>query len=133
MYSGRPYEALLGGVHTGATWRIPLNCPCVAGMRPFCQISYFNHLLININLCWTFLLGLFLQSYATLGWSQKVHIDNLLGLPEQDFCRSDVLPDTQQRALMQQKYTNITELSGNSMYIILNSSATTMQQTTKFY
>ena len=26
-------KALLGGVHTGATWRIPLNGPCAAAMR----------------------------------------------------------------------------------------------------
>ena len=30
---------VLGGVHTGATWRIPLNRPCAAAMRPFCQIT----------------------------------------------------------------------------------------------
>ena len=26
---------VLGGVHTGATWRIPLNRPRVEAMRPF--------------------------------------------------------------------------------------------------
>ena len=30
---------VLGGVHTSATWRIPLNHPCAAAMRPFCQIT----------------------------------------------------------------------------------------------
>jgi len=30
-------EALLRGVPTGATWRIPLNC--AAAMRPFCQVT----------------------------------------------------------------------------------------------
>ena len=30
---------LLDGVHIGATWRIRLNRPCAAAMRPFCQIS----------------------------------------------------------------------------------------------
>jgi len=30
---------VLGGVHTGATWRIPLNHPCAAAMQPFCQIA----------------------------------------------------------------------------------------------
>jgi len=28
---------VLDGVHTGATWRIRLNRPCAAAMRPFCQ------------------------------------------------------------------------------------------------
>jgi len=26
------WKYILGGVHTGATWRIPLNRPCVAAM-----------------------------------------------------------------------------------------------------
>jgi len=26
------------GVHIGITWRIRLNRPCVAAMRPFCQV-----------------------------------------------------------------------------------------------
>jgi len=30
---------VLGGAHTGATWRIPLKRPCAAGMRPFYQIT----------------------------------------------------------------------------------------------
>jgi len=30
-----PRKHVLGGVHTGVTWRIPLNCPCVAATRPF--------------------------------------------------------------------------------------------------
>jgi len=29
---------VLDGVHIGATWRIRLNRPCAAAMRPFCQI-----------------------------------------------------------------------------------------------
>jgi len=32
---------LLGAVHTGATWQIPLNCPYTATMWPFCQIIYY--------------------------------------------------------------------------------------------
>jgi len=34
-----PSKHVLGGVHTGATWRIPLNCPCAAAMQPFCEIT----------------------------------------------------------------------------------------------
>ena len=30
---------VLDGLHIGATWRIQLNRPCVAVMRPFCQIT----------------------------------------------------------------------------------------------
>ena len=30
---------VLGGLHIGATWWIPLNRPCAAVMRPFCQIT----------------------------------------------------------------------------------------------
>ena len=29
----------LGWMHTGATWRKPLYRPCVAAIRPFCQIT----------------------------------------------------------------------------------------------
>jgi len=29
-----PKKYVLGGMHTGATWRIPLNRPCAAAMRP---------------------------------------------------------------------------------------------------
>jgi len=32
-------EACIRWVHTGKTWQIRLNCPCVAAMRPFCQIT----------------------------------------------------------------------------------------------
>jgi len=32
-----PGKHVLGGVHTGATLRIALNCPCEVAMRPFCQ------------------------------------------------------------------------------------------------
>jgi len=31
------------GLHTGATWRMPLNCPCAAAMRMLS--NYFDHLL----------------------------------------------------------------------------------------
>jgi len=34
-----PRNHVLGGVYTGASWRIPLNRPCAAAMRPFCQIT----------------------------------------------------------------------------------------------
>ena len=30
---------VLGGVHAGASWRMPLNRPCAAAMRPACQIT----------------------------------------------------------------------------------------------
>ena len=39
MYSDESKKAILDGGHTGATWRIRLNCPCAAAMRPFCQIT----------------------------------------------------------------------------------------------
>ena len=31
---------VLGAVHTGTAWRIPLSRPCAAAMRPFCQITW---------------------------------------------------------------------------------------------
>jgi len=37
---------VLGGVHTGATWRIPLNRPCAAAMWPIVKLLWplvFNH------------------------------------------------------------------------------------------
>jgi len=34
-----PRKHALGGVHTGATWRIPVYRPCAVAMRPFCQIT----------------------------------------------------------------------------------------------
>ena len=33
-----PKEYVLCGVHTAATWRIPLNCPCAAAMRPVVKL-----------------------------------------------------------------------------------------------
>jgi len=44
-----PRKHVLGGVHTGATWQIPLNRPCVAAMLPFCEITLttcYNCLLV---------------------------------------------------------------------------------------
>jgi len=38
-------SVLYGGAHTGATWRIRLNRPCAAAMRPICRII-FDHLLV---------------------------------------------------------------------------------------
>jgi len=40
--SGGPRKHVLGlrGVHTGATWRIPLNRPCAASMRPVFKLIY---------------------------------------------------------------------------------------------
>jgi len=34
-----PTKPALGRVHTGATWRIPLNRLYAAAMRPYCQIT----------------------------------------------------------------------------------------------
>ena len=34
-----PRKHVLDGVHIGAAWRIRLNRPCAAAMRPFCQIT----------------------------------------------------------------------------------------------
>jgi len=31
---------VLGGVHTGATWRIPLNRPCATAMRPAVKLLW---------------------------------------------------------------------------------------------
>jgi len=33
-----PRKHVLARVHTGATWRIPLNRPCAAAMRPVLKI-----------------------------------------------------------------------------------------------
>jgi len=33
-----PPKHVLGGVHSGATWRIPLNRPCAAVMRPVVKL-----------------------------------------------------------------------------------------------
>jgi len=38
---GGPKAALLDGVLTWATWRIRLNCPCAAAMRPFVKLLWF--------------------------------------------------------------------------------------------
>jgi len=42
-----PAKRVLDGVHVGATWRIRLNRPCAAAMRPFCQISCDHLLVVN--------------------------------------------------------------------------------------
>jgi len=34
-----PRNHVLGEVHTGATWRTPLNRSCAVAMRLFCQIT----------------------------------------------------------------------------------------------
>ena len=42
--SGGSKEAyVLDGVHNSATWRIWLNRPCAAAVRPFCQIFLTNY------------------------------------------------------------------------------------------
>ena len=50
-----PRKHALCGVHTSATWRIPLNRPCLAAMRPFCQNAlatcYYYYLLVFCHLC----------------------------------------------------------------------------------
>jgi len=38
-----PKKHVLDGIHIGATWRILLNRPCAAAIRPC--INYFDHLL----------------------------------------------------------------------------------------
>jgi len=35
---GQKHIGLLGGVHNGTTWGIPLNRPCAAAMRPFVKL-----------------------------------------------------------------------------------------------
>jgi len=40
-----PRKHVLGGVHTGDTCRLPLNCPCVVVIWPFLSY-YFGHLLL---------------------------------------------------------------------------------------
>ena len=39
MDSGGPKEACVRWGAHGATWRISLNRPCAAAIRPFCQIT----------------------------------------------------------------------------------------------
>ena len=39
MESGCSMKHVLDGVHFGATWRVRLNRPCAAAIRPFCQIT----------------------------------------------------------------------------------------------
>ena len=33
-----PVKHVSDGVHIDATWRIQLNCPCAAAMRPYVQL-----------------------------------------------------------------------------------------------
>jgi len=42
---------VLGGLHTGATWRILLNRPCAAVMRPFCHIALTSCFINFVNKC----------------------------------------------------------------------------------
>jgi len=35
-----PRKHVLDGEHVGATWRMRLNRPCAAAVRPFCQITF---------------------------------------------------------------------------------------------
>jgi len=43
-----PRKHVLGGVHNGATWRIPENCPYEVAMRPFCQITLTTCFLLSL-------------------------------------------------------------------------------------
>jgi len=43
-----PSKHVVGEVHTGATWQIPLNRSCVAVMRPV--VKFFDHFLLFIIL-----------------------------------------------------------------------------------
>jgi len=36
----RNNSSLLDGVHTGATWRIRLNRPCAAAIRPYVRLLW---------------------------------------------------------------------------------------------
>ena len=51
-----PRKHVLGGVHTGATWRMPLNHPCVAAMWPV------------VKLLWPLLCGLLSLIFCRLVW-----------------------------------------------------------------
>jgi len=51
-----PRKRVLGGMHSSATWWIPMNWPCAAAMRSFCQITWplvtlFSNSVIN-NVFW---------------------------------------------------------------------------------
>jgi len=43
-----PRKLVLGGVHTGATWRIQLSRPCAAAMRTFVKLLFERN---TFNLC----------------------------------------------------------------------------------
>ena len=49
---GNPFWLPIYGVHIGATWRIRLNCPCAAAMRPYVEllltICSFLYLIVGI-------------------------------------------------------------------------------------
>ena len=46
----RPRKHVLDGVYIGATWRIRLNRPCAAAMRPFCEVSWSLTSLFSTNM-----------------------------------------------------------------------------------
>jgi len=48
--SGGPKEACIRWVHIGATWRIRLNRPCAAAMRPY--VKLLGPLVINVACRW---------------------------------------------------------------------------------
>jgi len=45
-----PRKHVLCGVHTGASWRIPLSCPYAAAMQTFCHITLTTCLISDCTL-----------------------------------------------------------------------------------
>jgi len=68
LFGGRDIWATLGRtVHTGATWRIRRNVPCLAAMRPYVTFIFANQ---QLNDC-----GAVVQAEAALcecGWQNAV-------------------------------------------------------------
>ena len=56
-----PRKHVLGGVYTGATWRIPLNRPYAAAMRPIVKLVCP---LVNLRHCSEYAAG---ELYIVLG------------------------------------------------------------------
>jgi len=65
-----PRKHVLGGVHTGATWRIPLNLPCVAVMRLFVKLLWPLVILILItsSFCESFVMAYGMQCSQHILW-----------------------------------------------------------------
>ena len=73
-----PRKYILGGMHTGTTWRILVNRPCATAMWPFCQITlatcYSLWFVFLIHYNCTVNAYSFIRSYVHPSWQSVMYV-----------------------------------------------------------